>query len=77
MSGDLEAARTDQDRLFRLVMALRGGIFPTAIKASLHLQGICQAWTAPPATRLDPKLESPLREQLAEWGLLTAERSRH
>jgi 4-hydroxy-tetrahydrodipicolinate synthase len=77
MSGDLDAAREDQDRLFRLVMALRGGVFPTAIKAALHLQGICEPWTAPPATRLDPKLESPLREQLAEWGLLTAERSRH
>ena len=77
MRRDLDAAREGQDRLFRLVMALRGGVFPTAIKAALHLQGICEPWTAPPATRLDPKLESPLREQLAEWGLLTAERSRH
>jgi dihydrodipicolinate synthase/N-acetylneuraminate lyase len=77
MRGDLEAARKSQDRLYGLVMALRGGVFPTAIKAALHLQGICEPWTAPPATRLDAQLEAILRQQLAEWGLLTAERSRH
>jgi len=75
--GDIDAARGSQDKLYRLVMALRGGVFPTAIKAALHLQGICEPWTAPPATRLDVRLEAPLRERLAEWGLLTAERSRH
>jgi len=75
--GDLPAARLSQDRLYKLVMALRGGVFPTAIKAALHLQGICEPWTAPPVTRLDAKLESPLRERLAEWGLLSAARSRH
>jgi len=75
--GDLPAARLSQDRLYKLVMALRGGVFPTAIKAALHLQGICEPWTAPPVTRLHAKLESPLRERLAEWGLLSAARSRH
>lgn len=76
-SGDIDAARASQDKLFGLVMALRGGVFPTAIKAALHLQGICEPWTAPPVTRLDGKLEAPLRERLAESGLLTSERSRN
>ncbi len=75
--GDLAGARLSQDKLYKLVMALRGGVFPTSIKAALHLQGICDPWTAPPAARLDPKLEAALRERLAEWGLLSAERSRH
>jgi 4-hydroxy-tetrahydrodipicolinate synthase len=74
--GDLAAARLSQDKLYKLVMALRGGVFPSAIKAALHLEGICDPWTAPPVARLDAKLEGPLRERLAEWGLLSAERSR-
>jgi len=73
--GDLEAARASQDALYRLVMALRGDIFPGAIKAALHLQGICEPWPAPPAQRLDERLEARLRERLAEWGLLATERS--
>jgi 4-hydroxy-tetrahydrodipicolinate synthase len=74
--GDLAAAQVSQDKLYKLVMALRAGVFPSAIKAALHLEGICDPWTAPPVGRLDAKLESPLRERLAEWGLLSAERSR-
>ena len=77
MRGDLPAARVSQDMLYRLVMALRGDIFPSAIKAALHLQGICEPWLAPPAQRLDEKHEARLREQLAQWGLLTPERSRN
>jgi 2-dehydro-3-deoxy-D-pentonate aldolase len=75
--GDMEAARAAQDKLYELVMTVRDGVFPSAIKAALHLQGICEPWTAPPASRLDERLEARLREQLAEWGLLTPERSRH
>jgi len=75
--GDLESARASQDALYRLVMALRGDIFPAAIKAALHMQGICEPWPAPPARRLDERHEARLREQLAAWGLLTPERSRH
>jgi 4-hydroxy-tetrahydrodipicolinate synthase len=75
--GDIEAARTAQEALYQLVMAVRVGVFPRAIKAALHLQGICEPWTAPPAAQLDAKLEGPLREKLAEWRLLTPERSRH
>ena len=77
MRGDLDAARESQADLYQLVMAVRGGVFPSAIKAALHLQGICEPWTARPVTRLDAKLEAALRERLAAWGLLTAERSRH
>ena len=75
--GDLEAARSAQDELYRLVMAIRDGVFPSAIKAALHLQGICEPWTAPPVSRLDARLEARLREQLAELNLLTGEPSRH
>jgi 4-hydroxy-tetrahydrodipicolinate synthase len=74
--GDLEAAREAQDRLYELVMAVRDGVFPTAIKAALHLMGICEPWTAPPATRLDERLEARLRERLATWDLLQGEASR-
>lgn len=77
MRGDIPAARVSQDMLYRLVMALRGDIFPSAIKAALHLQGICEPWLAPPSQRLDEKHEVRLREQLDQWGLLTPERSRH
>jgi 4-hydroxy-tetrahydrodipicolinate synthase len=75
--GDLETARADQDRLYRLVLAVRDGVFPSAIKAALHLEGVCEPWTAPPVSRLEPRLESALRERLAEWGLLTPAPSRH
>jgi len=75
--GELEAARSSQDRLYELVMALRAGVFPSAIKAALHLQGICEPWPAPPLARLNERHEARLRDQLARWGLLTAERSRH
>ena len=68
--GDLEAARRHQDDLYQLVGAVRAGVFPTAIKAALHLQGICEAWPAPPVARLDAALEARLRDRLAAWGLL-------
>jgi 4-hydroxy-tetrahydrodipicolinate synthase len=70
MRGDIEAARAAQEDLYRLVMALRAGVFPGAIKAALHLQGICEPWTAPPARKLDGRLEAQLHEQLARWSLL-------
>ena len=74
--GDIPAAREAQDRLYRLVMAVRDGIFPSAIKAALQLMGICEPWTAPPATRLDERMEVRLRDQLAQLGLLTRAASR-
>ena len=75
--GDLEAARSAQDELYRLVMAVRGGVFPSAIKAALHLQGICEPWLAPPGGRYDEQATARLREQLANMNLLSGEPSRH
>lgn len=68
--GDVGAARAAQDELFTLVAALRVGVFPLAIKAALHMMGICEPWSAPPARRLDERQEAPLRKHLAETGLL-------
>jgi len=74
--GDFEAARVAQDELHRLVMALRAGMFPGAIKAALHVQGICEPWLAPPAQKLDDRQTARLREQLEAWGLLAPTGSR-
>jgi 4-hydroxy-tetrahydrodipicolinate synthase len=75
--GDIEAARAAQDRLYGLVVAVRAGVFPLAIKAALHMMGICEPWSAPPARQLDERLAGPLRDALAANGLLTPERSRN
>src|SRR6266851_2493763 len=69
-SGDLESARELQDRLTALVMSLRGGVFPSGIKAALDLQGICEPWPAKPIAPLDEAARAALHHQLSEWGLL-------
>jgi len=69
--GALEAARAGQDKLYELVLALRGGVFPAAIKAACHLQGICEPWCAAPVAPLDDQAEAKLRDRLKTWGLLT------
>jgi 4-hydroxy-tetrahydrodipicolinate synthase len=69
--GDMAAARSGQDKLYQLVMMLRGGAFPAAIKAACRLQGICEPWCAPPVAPLDDQAEAKLRDRLAAWGLLT------
>ncbi len=75
--GDWSAARDHQDELVDLVMRLRGGVFPAAIKAALELQGICSPWPARPIAPLDARAKAALGERLAEWGLLaTAPRPR-
>jgi 4-hydroxy-tetrahydrodipicolinate synthase len=71
MRGDLAGARSSQDALYELVVAVRVGVFPSAIKAALHLQGVCQPWTAPPVQQLDRSLNARLREKLETWALLT------
>jgi 4-hydroxy-tetrahydrodipicolinate synthase len=68
--GDVEAARAAQDRLYELVVAVRAGVFPLAIKAALHMIGICESWSAPPVRKLDDRLAATLRETLASAGLL-------
>ena len=68
--GDLDAARGSQDRLFELVASVREGVFPLAIKAALHMRGICEPWSAPPVRKLDERVEARLHEKLARWGLL-------
>jgi 4-hydroxy-tetrahydrodipicolinate synthase len=75
--GDIEAARAAQDRLYEVVVAVRAGVFPLAIKSALHMMRICEPWSAPPARRLDERVAGPLREALGTNGLLTTERSRH
>jgi 2-dehydro-3-deoxy-D-pentonate aldolase len=68
--GDHAAARAAQEALYRLVIAVRAGVFPGAIKAALHMQGICEPWCAPPIEALDERSTARLREQLEGWGLL-------
>jgi dihydrodipicolinate synthase/N-acetylneuraminate lyase len=70
MRGDIDAARASQDRLYQLVMAVRDGVFPLAIKAALQMLGVCEPWSAPPVRNLDDRLESRLRERLTSIGLL-------
>lgn len=71
---DWESARDSQDALIELVMALRAGVFPAAIKAALQLQGICEPWPAPPIAALDEASTARIRQRLAGWGLLSTPR---
>ena len=68
--GDLDAARPVQEKLIELVGALRGGVFPSSIKAALHLQGICEPWLAPPTAPLAEDAMARMRGRLDAWGLL-------
>jgi 4-hydroxy-tetrahydrodipicolinate synthase len=70
LRGDWSAARDHQDELVDLVMRLRGGVFPAAIKAALELQGICSSWPARPIAPLDVRAKAALGDRLAAWGLL-------
>ena len=70
MRGDTEAAVKTQDELYRLVAALREGVFPLAIKAALELQGVCEPWSAPPSRKLDERAQSRLRDLLSAARLL-------
>ena len=77
VAGDLDRARVMQERLYQLtVRRLRDGVFPLAIKAALHAQGICEPWSAPPARELPEPAQIVMRKGLEELGL-TPETSRH
>jgi 4-hydroxy-tetrahydrodipicolinate synthase len=73
--GDLVAARARQDALYELVMALRGGVFPAAIKSACHLLGLCDPWCAAPVQPLDDQTEAKLRDSLEVWALISKARS--
>ncbi|HVD02375.1 MAG TPA: dihydrodipicolinate synthase family protein [Candidatus Dormibacteraeota bacterium] len=70
--GDLDAARRGQDLLIELGRAVGVGVFPSAFKAALHLQGVCDPWPAPPVAPLDEASKARLKERLAAFGLLAA-----
>jgi 4-hydroxy-tetrahydrodipicolinate synthase len=70
VQGNLSGARDSQDELYDLVMAVRGGVFPLAIKSALHMLGVCEPWSAPPVRRLDEHTEARLRERLSKLNLL-------
>jgi dihydrodipicolinate synthase/N-acetylneuraminate lyase len=72
--GDWAAARPHQDSLLELVLAVRPGVFPSSIKAALHLQGVCGPWLAPPVAPLDEASVGRLRDRLQAWGLLAEAR---
>ncbi len=77
MRGDLAGARRSQERLFGLTVGLREGVFPLAIKAALHAQGICEPWSAPPARELAEPAQRALRVRLEALGLLSAAPTPH
>ena len=68
--GQMDRALAEQDSLYDLVMAVRDGVFPLAIKSALHMLGVCEPWSAPPVRRLDERAESRLRDRLARLELL-------
>jgi len=68
--GDLDAAREHQDALVDLLIRLRAGVFPAAIKAALELQGVCSSYPAKPIAPFDARAKEALGEQLRSWGLL-------
>jgi 4-hydroxy-tetrahydrodipicolinate synthase len=68
--GDWAGARDDQDRLLELIMALREGVFPGAIKSALSSLGVCGPWLAPPIAALDEAAAGRLRNELAALGML-------
>jgi dihydrodipicolinate synthase/N-acetylneuraminate lyase len=62
--GDWPAARAHQDRLVEVIMALREGVFPAAIKAAAALQGVCEPWCVPPVAALDEAATARLWERM-------------
>lgn len=69
-AGRWDAARVHQDALVELMIALRAGVFPAAIKASLDLQGICGPWSVAPVPLVSDSIRAALRERLLSWDLL-------
>jgi 4-hydroxy-tetrahydrodipicolinate synthase len=68
--GDLAAARAQQDELIGLILKLRSGVFPAAVKAALEAMKICERWMAAPVAPLGPQESRALADWLAGAGLL-------
>jgi len=62
--GDWDSARARQDRLIEVVMAVREGVFPAAIKAGVAMQGVCEPWPMPPVPALNEAATERLRQRL-------------
>ncbi len=68
--GDLATARAQQEELTELIMKLRGGVFPAAVKAALEAMHICERWMAAPVAPLGDQESRALAGWLAGTGLL-------
>jgi 4-hydroxy-tetrahydrodipicolinate synthase len=69
-AGALASAQAHQDEVLELVLRLRGGIFPAAIKAALAAMGICEPWLMAPIAPLEAPAQKALLNWLAGKGLL-------
>ncbi len=72
--GDWRAVREQQERLVRVVTACRRGYPPAGWKAALGLAGICSDRLARPASALPEPLRADLARDLAQLGVVGAER---
>jgi 4-hydroxy-tetrahydrodipicolinate synthase len=69
VDGDLDNARTAQQRLYEILMACRVGIPPAGWKAALAWAGVCSADLVPPAAGLDKIARDALGARLEELGV--------
>jgi 4-hydroxy-tetrahydrodipicolinate synthase len=69
-AGDLAAARRNQERLFRVVIACRRGRPPAGWKAALAIAGICGARLVPPASALPAPAYDELARTLRDLGVV-------
>jgi len=67
MSGDVEKAREMQEKIGRLLEALRMGIFPAGLKAAAAIQGICSSLMWKPATGLTEGIKKAYEDFLKNY----------
>lgn len=67
--GDLAKARAIQQRIGKLLDALRTGNFPTGLKAATSLRGMCNPNMFKPATALSEQETAQIRNRLKELGI--------
>jgi len=68
--GDLDTARTLQQRLVQLIQLLRAGPLPQGIKSALSLIGVCGDTPAAPVEALPADKRQVLSDGLRELGFL-------